>query len=55
MLKFIYLAYNELNGESKECATRKEAEEFIKLAKKEAKKNKINSRWKIFREEKYYG
>lgn len=54
-LKFIYLAYNELTNESREFETKKLAEGFVKAQKKEDRKNKINSKWQIFREERYYG
>ena len=53
-LEFIYLVYSDVTGESREFSTRKEADDFIKYAKKEDRKNRIDKRWKQVREERYY-
>ncbi len=53
-LEFIYLVYSEITGESREFPTRKEADAFVKFAKKEDKRNRIDKRWKQVREERYY-
>lgn len=50
-MKIVYSAYDEINRQYREFNTRKEADDFVKLAKKEERKLNIKSRWKVYREE----
>ena len=52
-MKITYMAYDEISRECREFETKKEADVFVKNAKKEDKRTKTNSKWRIFREEKY--
>lgn len=50
-MKIVYSAFDEISRDYREFKTKKEADDFIKLARKEERKLNIKSRWKVYREE----